>query len=143
MDPLGSVALLGDFSRERLDLDSLIGEFGWAACRVPDVQELTGLCAREAVVAILIQAQPLPGSLRWAEALRTTRKLAPNARAVICCSPDQMRERAAFIEQGAYSALMSPLNRSEVRQALGFVWAAKPAEAKKPRTTRDAVSVAS
>lgn len=120
MSSAGSLALLGDFSHQRIDLDALAAEFGWNARYTSSLAELARACAGDAVVAVMIDS----GSHPWAATLHELRKVAPHTPALICSASGELHYREEMMEQGAFNVLMSPLDPAEVHQALGFVWAA-------------------
>lgn len=117
------VALLGDFSSEYVDIRSIAAGFGWSVALVNDFSELATLQGRLDLVAVLIHAKTIGTS--WGNALSRVRYVAPQARAVVCHGIDQAHSRREMLERGAYGVLRSPLDSDEVRQMLGFVWAAQ------------------
>jgi DNA-binding NarL/FixJ family response regulator len=119
----GCVVLLGDFSNERIDLTSVVHDFGWSVSQASSLSELAEIGRSRTVVAVLVQTgvlkMPLP------EGLRAIRGVAPRGRIIVCHNVGQSHSRAAMIAAGAFGVLLSPLAQSEVRQSLGFVWASK------------------
>jgi DNA-binding NarL/FixJ family response regulator len=119
----GCLVLLGDFSNERLDFDSVVHDFGWSVSRASSLSELVEIGRSRTVVAVLVQNgalnMPLP------EGLRAIRAAAPRGRIIVCHNVGQAHSRTAMIEAGAFGVLLMPLAQSEVRQSLGFVWASK------------------
>lgn len=136
MPESAQIVLLGDFSNQRLDIALIARDFGWSTVKVSDLSELPELGQPETIVAVLIQARWL--GLPWAEALHAVREALPHARVILCHRVDQAHSRGEMVDAGAFEVLLSPLAYSEVRQALGFVWADRitpthqaPATAKK------------
>ena len=115
--------MLGDFSNERPDLAAIGRDFGWSVARTSDQSGLRDIAQSCTVVAVLIQAGT-PG-IHWQKSLRAIRAAAPRARIIICHKADQVRHQTEMLDAGAFGVLLSPLAHSEVRQALGFVWASR------------------
>jgi DNA-binding NtrC family response regulator len=119
----GCVVLLGDFSSERLDVASVVNDFGWSVSQAATLSELAEIGRSHTVVAVLVQTwalnMPLP------EALRAIRAAARRGRIIVCHKVGQAYARTSMIDSGAFAVLLSPLAQSEVRQTLGFVWASK------------------
>ncbi|MBZ5677294.1 MAG: hypothetical protein LAP61_23870 [Acidobacteriia bacterium] len=137
----GCVVLLGDFSNERLDVDSIGRDFCWTVAQASDLSGLKEIGRTRTVVAVLLQAgEP---DLAWQGALRAIRAAAPRARIIICHKVDQAHARTEMVNAGAFGVLLSPLAHSEVRQSLGFVWASKITPLKHgPPVTAQRVSAA-
>ena len=138
MQERGKVVLLGDFSNERLDFAMIGRDFGWSTAKSSDLSELREMGQSETVVAVLIQAGWL--GLTWTEALRAVRETLPHARPILCHRVDQAHSRSEMVDAGAFGVLLSPLAYSEVRQALGFVWAARITPPQKAPATAKKVS---
>jgi len=119
----GCVVLLGDFSNERLDMSSIVRDFGWSVVRASNLSELKEIGRGRTVLAVLLQ--PTEPDLAWQSALRAIKAAAPRARIIVCHKVDQAHERAEMVDAGAFGVLLSPLAHSEVRQSLGFVWASR------------------
>jgi len=119
----GCVVLLGDFSNERLDVASIAGDFCWNVSGTSDLYGIREIGRSHTVVAVLMQSSAL--SMHWRDAMRAVRAAAPRARTVVCHKVDQAHLRNQMIDAGAFGVLLSPLAYSEVRQSLGFIWAAK------------------
>jgi DNA-binding NarL/FixJ family response regulator len=119
----GCVALLGDFSNERLDVSSIARDFRWTVSPVSDVSGIREIGRSCTVVAVLMQ--PCALNMHWPDAVRAVRAAAPRARIIICHKVDQAHLRNQMIDAGAFGVLLTPLAYSEVRQSLGFVWASR------------------
>jgi DNA-binding NtrC family response regulator len=121
MAPASGIALLGDFSGERLDLRAVAADFGWAMHSVKGVSELRALAHRLRLDAVMIHAKTAGES--WMDALALVRQIVPDAKLVLCHGIDELQAQPDMIMAGVFQALLLPLNESEVRRALGFVWA--------------------
>jgi len=119
MSKAGCVALLGDFSDERLPLSSIGREFSWSASRVANIGELEALCRWTKVVAVLIHTRTL--NMPWHLALSLARAVAPEARVVICHGAGEASQARQMTDEGAFHTLLLPLEMREVRQSLGFI----------------------
>jgi hypothetical protein len=112
------VALLGDFSAERVDLRSIAAEFGWSLRCLNELARL----AEPAVESVMIHAKTLDRP--WNEVVDAIHQALPNARCVVCLGLDETSSQEEPAAPGIFQTLKLPLNQCEVRQALGFVWAA-------------------
>jgi DNA-binding NarL/FixJ family response regulator len=119
----GCVVLLGDFSNERIDLASVVHDFGWSVSQAASLSELAEIGRSRTVMAVLVQTGVL--KMPRPEGLRAIRRVAPRGRIIVCHNVSQSDSRSAMIAAGAFGVLLSPLAQSEVRQSLGFVWASK------------------
>ena len=87
------------------------------------IAQLRDLSVERNLVAVLFEPEAL--GLASNQALRLIREAAPKALPILCqrlSEPDVWPELA---EAGAFHSLPLPLNAGEVKQSLGFVWAAK------------------
>ena len=123
----GCIALLGDFSNERLPLTSLGREFCYSASRVANLDELESLCRWTDVSAVLVHAPTM--EMPWQQALLAVKSIVPGARVVICHGVDQAHSIFQMTDAGAFHTLLLPLQGSEVRQSLGFISAARQMQA--------------
>ena len=119
MSTTGCVALLGDFSEERLPLSSIGREFSWSTSRVANLGELEALCRWTHVVAVLIHSRSM--DMPWNLLLNLVRAMAPGAKVVMCYSAAESGLASMMTEAGAFHTLMLPLDPGEVKQSLGFV----------------------
>jgi DNA-binding NtrC family response regulator len=116
------VALLGDFSNESVDLESIGKEFGWRVWPANDLPELKTVRHKGHIVAVIVHPRTL--DLHWIIALQAVQDLLPDARILLCHGVRQIDSRSEMIRAGAFDVLLSPLKHTEVRHSLGFVWAA-------------------
>lgn len=117
------MVLLGDFSNERLDLSFVGPDFGWTVAQASELSGLREIGRSRTVLAVIIQAGAL--GVPWPDAMRAVRAAVPRARLILCYKIDQAHARTKMIDAGAFGVVLSPLANSEVRQALGFVWASR------------------
>jgi hypothetical protein len=128
------VALLGDFSEERVNLAAVAKEFNWSVCQTTEMSELSLICRSCRVAAVLIHGRTLP--LPWREALRVVQAMAPEARLILCHGAAEWYSFPEMLESGAFTVLMSPLAEAEVRQALGFLGGVRQTPEGVPRSQR-------
>jgi plasmid stabilization system protein ParE len=121
MNDRGCVALLGDFSNERLDLAAVARDFGWSVTQTSDEAGLREIARMRTVVAVLADAPAL--GPHWEQGVRLIRAAAPKARIIVCHKAELAPYKTEMVDAGAFGVLLSPLAHSEVRQSLGFVWA--------------------
>ena len=119
----GTVVLAGGLPVERLALDLLIADFGWSFEEADSLSCLAELNSRRNVVAVLFSPRNL--ELPWDEALSGVLKAAPGAMPILCHGFADMIDWPQAAEAGAFHSLRLPFDLREVRQSLGFVWAAK------------------
>ena len=119
----GTVVLLGTAVAEDASLQEMVMEFGWSLEKAAGMDQLRDMAARRSPVAILFD----PGSLGMAceDALRSVLKIAPHALPIPCYRFSDIVNWPELADAGAFHALALPLNPSEVRQSLGFVWSAR------------------
>lgn len=110
--PAAAILLLGDFSQERVAFEEIASEFSFSLLRAASLSEVRGLSSTPNVAAIFLHAECNAGN--W-------RELVPDARLILC---QRFRIRSDENSRSAFHALRLPLHPSELRQALGFVWAA-------------------
>jgi hypothetical protein len=117
-----SIILLGDFSEDRQTLDSVASEFGWSLESIPDLNSWHTINPDRRVAAILFDAKTF--GLSWKFAVRTVLEAAPEALPIVCYRFSEKIDWPELASAGAFHALVLPFDESEVRQSLGFVWAA-------------------
>lgn len=117
-----TVVLAGDFPVEHLALERLIGEFGWSFKEANSLRALAELNVRYNLVAVLFSPRNL--DLRWDQALGSIINAAPRALPILCHRFGDAIDWPRVAEAGAFHSLLLPFNMREVRQSLGFVWAA-------------------
>src|SRR4051794_5382236 len=118
----GTVVILGSLLVEARALDFHAAEFDWSIRMAETWRQLTEIATREKVVAVLFDATPL--GLSWEHALQRIANIAPEAHPVICHEFSDPIDWPRLVEAGAFHSLARPLNAREVRQSLGFIWAA-------------------
>lgn len=119
----GSIVLLGKVSLDTAALSELVLEFGWTLDAAAGLDQLRDLAAGKNLVAILFDANGL--GLPCQDALRSVRDIAPHALAIPCHRFSDIVNWPDWAEAGAFHAIALPWSPSEVRQSLGFVWAAR------------------
>lgn len=140
MSGIAYIALWGDFSEERLAVSELGEDFNWSARSVSGPEDLRRLSLEGGVVAVLVHPSRL--NVSWREALRKVAEAAPQARVAICHGVKQASACDEMTDAGAFTTLLLPLVRTEVRHFLGFVWASLPenrAGSRKDDRTRIAI----
>ena len=121
--PNGTVVLIGSLRTERLALDPLASEFGFAFKEVPNLLDLAGLNLDEDLVAVLFCPDVL--GLQSDEALRRVLGAAPGALPILCHGFANQIDWPTLVDAGAFHSLLMPFHLAEVRQSLGFVWGAR------------------
>ncbi len=117
-----TVLLLGSLPANAASLDMLVAQFGWSLETASDFRCLRGLNADRNLVAVLFEAGMW--SLEWSEALQLVRHAAPSAFPILCHRFSDHLDWPTLADAGAFHAMRLPLVANEVRQSLGFVWAA-------------------
>ena len=130
----GTVVLLGTLSGGHAPLADTVAEFGWSLETVADGDGLQDLADRRQVVAILFDPRAFEGSSveedaapedAWSNAMNAVRGAAPGACIIACQKFSDPIPWPELANQGAFHSLSLPLDASELRRSLGFVWAAK------------------
>ena len=119
----GTVVLVGRLPAERLALDLLVAEFGWAIENAPSLGSLAKLNREGNLVAVLFNPQDL--ALPWEEALHSVLEAAPRALPILCHGFADGIDWPQVAEAGAFHSLLLPLRASEFRHTLGFISRAK------------------
>lgn len=112
---------MGEFSFGALD--RVAKEFGWEverACSLDDLRELNG---QFKAVAVLFEAKAF--EMPWRHAVKSVLAAAPAALPIVCHRFSEEIGWPELAEAGAFHALPLPLEESELRQSLSFVWAAR------------------
>jgi len=119
----GVVVFLGGCCAGCPALDSIVEQFGWSLEFAPTFENLGERSGRQNIVAVFLD----PGSLDLppCEALQSAHEAAPRARQILCHRFSDTMSLPEMAEAGAFHALPLPLDPAEVRQCLGFVWAAE------------------
>jgi len=119
----GTVVLLGSLSTEAPGLGMCVREFGWVLKNAESIGSLEHLAATGGVVAVLFEPRAFGASP--VEAVQRVRKAAQGALPLVCHRFSEPVDWPELAEAGAFHSLPVPLDAREIRQALGFVWAAK------------------
>ena len=122
MTPADCVILVGDFVGERVSFNELATQFSWSVRQLPDLAHVDAVCHREPIVAILIQMQSF--SEPRSDAIRDLQLAAPGVPLIVCHRAGN-KEIVGITDDEVFTTLLSPLKDSELRQTLGFVWAAR------------------
>jgi hypothetical protein len=101
----------------------LAQKFGWSVREASSIDELKQLRQENHVVAVLFD--PHEVALPWWLGLRAVREAAPRAMPIVCSGFAHEVPWPELAARGAFHALHLPLATNEVRQSLGFVWAAR------------------
>lgn len=121
--PHQTIVLLGNLPADTVPLDLLVEKFGWSLEKAATFNSLRDLAAGRDVVAVLFEASMW--SLPWSEVLRLVLDAAPNALPILCHRFSDTLPWPELADAGAFHAMPLPLASGEVRQSLGFVWAAR------------------
>jgi hypothetical protein len=124
----GTVVLLGSLPAGRVPLSDTAAEFGWSLDTVADVDGLQELNGRRQVVAVLFDpkaSQDLSEETHVGHAIHSVRSAAPDAFLIACQKFSDPIPWPELASQGAFHSLSLPLHASELRNSLGFVWAAR------------------
>ena len=127
--PRHSVVLLGSLPAETVPLERLVAEFGWSLERADSFPALRNLAPEHDMVAVFFEAGMW--KLTWSEALQLVQDAAPGALPVVCYRFSDHLHWPELADAGAFHKMPLPLASSEVRQGLGFVWAARSTMEKK------------
>jgi DNA-binding NtrC family response regulator len=114
-----TVCLLGNPYGERLSMDALAAESGWAFEHVGNLSQLQEIGVKRNIIAVLIDTGAL--GMPPNGALRAVTDVLPNALPILCHKASETIQWAELAQAGAFHALLLPLRASEVRQTLGFV----------------------
>jgi hypothetical protein len=114
-----TILLIGDYSRERLNLVQLCGCFRWRVRSIPSLSELRQ-CRMEApsVLAVIFKIGDDPIAT-----LASLRDLLPGARLIPSAPLANSHDWATLADAGAYHLFLEPFTEAEVRQGLGFLQA--------------------
>jgi DNA-binding NtrC family response regulator len=115
--------LLGELQAERQRLEELAWGFGWSVSRSKDQREFGEFSRQCEVVAVLFNPYALEQP--WPQALESILDAAPKALPIVCHGFSSEIPWPEMAEAGAFHSLRLPFDLGEVRQSLGFVWAAR------------------
>lgn len=121
--PRQSIVVLGDEITRQPGLASVVGQFDWNPEIAIDLDGLVKLCFQRDIVAVLLQSQAI--DLPWKQALAAVRQAVPEAAVLLCHRFSEAIDWSEASVAGAFGLLHVPLSLSELRQNLGFVWAAR------------------
>ena len=111
----------GEIGRPRLE--QLLSEFDWSLENVATLEGLADISARGDVVAVVVD--PAAAKVPWRQAISAVRKVAPKALPIVCHRLSNAIDWVEASTAGAFDLLGLPLDMGELRQSLGFAWAAK------------------
>src|SRR3954471_24930957 len=95
----GCVVLFGDFSNERLDVDSIGRDFCWSVAHASDLSDLKEIGRTRTVLAVLLKIRDQDPA--WQATLRAIRAAAPRARVIVCHKVGQAHARSEMVDAGA------------------------------------------
>jgi DNA-binding NtrC family response regulator len=119
----GTIALLGNLNIDRTMFDALAAEFDWAVGHTDSLGALREMSASQNVAAVLFDARSL--GVSWNDALESVLAAAPRALPIVCTGFSEPVRWSELADAGAFHELRLPINKSEARCSLGFIWAAK------------------
>ena len=119
----GTLVLLGNLAVERRQVDGLAVEFGWSVEAALNLDHLQQLSLDRNIVAVLLDVQDLCEA--WMEVLESLQEVAPGALPIVCQRFSEQLPWPELAEAGAFHMLSLPICATELRQSLGFVWAAQ------------------
>lgn len=119
----GTVVLLGNLNIDRQIFDSVASEFDWTVEQVRNLSALREMNAARNVVAVLFDARNM--GVSWNDGLESVLAAAPRALPVVCPGFAESIRWPELADAGAFHELRRPINESEARHSLGFIWAAK------------------
>jgi DNA-binding NtrC family response regulator len=119
----GTVALLGNLNIDRTVFDAMAAEFDWAVSQTHSLSELREMSVAQNVAAVLFDARNL--GVSWNDALESVLAAAPRALPIVCTGFSEPVRWPELADAGAFHELRLPINKSEARRSLGFIWAAK------------------
>jgi hypothetical protein len=130
-------------------LTEAVAEFGWSLETVADEDGLQEINQRRQVVAVLFDPKGVEDTARedrsleasdhpeandgagsndtagWSGVMGAVRNAAPGACLIACQKFSDPIPWPELVSQGAFHSLSLPLDASELRRSLGFVWAAR------------------
>lgn len=119
----GTVVLLGSLPIERLLLEALTSHFDFAFKKIGNLNEVATSSLDHEVAAVLFNPSSL--GLPWDEALSSVLSAFPGAPAILCHGFADHIDWPKAADAGAFHSLPVPFSIAELRQSLGFVWAAR------------------
>ena len=118
-----TVVLLANEVAGQRRLEDLLTEFGWDFEKVTTLGGLAELSARVDIRVVVVD--PATVELPWRDAISMVRRAAPNSLPILCHRISDAIDWVEASAAGAFDLLGLPLDLGELRQSLGFAWAAK------------------
>jgi len=129
----GHVVLVGSLPIGRLALGRLVTEFDWTMKTAAGLRRLAELSADHNLEVVLFSPAHL--DLPWEQALRAVLDAAPRALPILCHTFGEQMDWQQAADPRIFHSLPVPFDPREVRQSLGFAWAAKRRTAAIPMPT--------
>jgi len=104
-------------------LSSVVTAFNWECQRASSFDDLGRLALGGDIAAVVVDPSAI--QMSWKEALTRAENAAPDSRILLCERFSFGIDWAEASSAGAFHILRLPLDAGELRQSLGFVWAAK------------------
>ena len=121
--PPETIVVIGNMTNGHPLLESVFLEFEWSTEATSTLDGLADIYSRSDVLAVLMDPAAL--DLPWRQALAAVQRTAPRALPILCHRFSDAVDWTEAANAGAFNLLGLPLNVSELRQSLGFVWAEK------------------
>jgi hypothetical protein len=122
-----SIVLYGDFSDEHIPIQTIADELGFEIHSTVHLSDLEEIQKQHRICAVLLHADSFASP--WPELLSHVRTILTGDAKIIMCHRSELADsRAQMVAAGAFYTLLTPLAKTETRQALGFVWAARRAK---------------
>ena len=107
----------------RSEFASILAEFDWTLETATSLDALARIGANGDVAAVVIE--PAIINLPWKQALAAVQETVPQALIILCHGFSHTIDSVEASAAGAFHLLRLPFHLGEVRQSIGFVWAAK------------------
>lgn len=117
------IVVLGHGIATQAGLDPILCGFDWTPETTASLEALAKIGARPDVVAVMVEPDAI--NLPWKQAVAAVQERLPNACIILCNRFSDDIDYAEASAAGAFLLLHLPLHVGELRQSLGFVWAAK------------------
>jgi DNA-binding NtrC family response regulator len=121
--PPETIVVLGNMIDGHPSLEPVFLEFEWSIQTTLSLDGLADLSSQLDVLAVLVDPALL--DLPWKQTLAAVQRAAPRALPILCHRFSDAIDWTEAANAGAFHLLGLPLNTSELRQSLGFVWAEK------------------
>jgi len=116
----GTILVLGNISDRTLD--GVAAEFGWSVEWANSYERFVEAAKEREIIAVLFERQVF--DLTCEAALRMLRDTLPAALPIVCVRLSDVIDWPNLASAGAFHTVLLPMAKDEVRQTLGFVWAA-------------------